>query len=144
MEALDEKLTESIRDRMLASDLEVGAFLSGGIDSSLVVAIASEFTKRLKTFTVKFEGAYDESNLAKLTSQMYSTDHTEIEITMDLKNDIEKILSNYGMPFMDSSAIPSYYVSREAKKHITVVLNGMEQMSCLGDIGVMFLLQIGC
>ena len=109
---------------MLASDLEVGAFLSGGIDSSLVVAIASRFTKRLKTFTVKFEGAYDESHLAKLTSQMYSTDHTEIEITMDLKNDIERILSNYGIPFMDSSAIPSYYVSKEAKKHITVVLNG--------------------
>lgn len=124
LEVLDEKLTKSIKDRMLASDLEVGAFLSGGIDSSLVVAVASQFTKRLKTFTVKFERDHDESHLAKLTSQMYSTDHTEIEITMNLKSDIEKILSNYGMPFMDSSAIPSYYVSREAKRYITVVLNG--------------------
>ena len=76
LEVLEEKLTKSIKDRMLSSDLEVGAFLSGGIDSSLVVAIASQFTKRLKTFTVRFEGVYDEADLAKLTSQMYSTDHT--------------------------------------------------------------------
>jgi len=121
---LDVLLHKSVKDRLLGSDLEVGAFLSGGIDSSLVVAIASEYKKNLKTFTVKFDGAYDESSLARLTAQKYSTTHTELSISMNLKEDIEKILLNYGMPFMDSSAIPSYYVSAEAKKHVTVILNG--------------------
>ena len=121
---LDSLLHTSVKDRLLSSDLEVGAFLSGGIDSSLVVAIASEYKKNLKTFTVKFDGAYDESHLAKLTALKYNTDHTEISISMNLKDDIEKILLNYGQPFMDSSAIPSFYVSQEAKKHVTVILNG--------------------
>ncbi len=124
LESLDETLTKSVEDRLLTSDLEVGAFLSGGIDSSLVVALASKFKKSLKTFTVKFEGGYDESGLAKLTSEMYNTQHREIEISMNLKDDLEDILLAYGEPFMDSSAIPSYYVSREAKKFVTVILNG--------------------
>jgi asparagine synthase (glutamine-hydrolysing) len=59
-----------------------------------------------------------------LTAEKYETDHTEILISMNLKDDIETILCNYGEPFMDSSAVPSYYVSREAKKQVTVVLNG--------------------
>ena len=121
---LDTRLTRSVEDRMLSSDLEVGAFLSGGIDSSLVVAIASQFTNRLKTFTVRFQGAYDECPLARLTAQKYQTDHKEIEVSMNLKKDIETILVNYGEPFMDSSAIPSYYVSKAAKEYVTVVLNG--------------------
>jgi len=124
LDSLESKLDTSVKDRLLSSDLEVGAFLSGGIDSSLIVAIASKHVQKLKTSTVKFKGAYDESHLARLTAQKYATDHHEIEITMDLKNDIEKILTNYGMPFFDSSAIPSYYVSKEAKKHLTVILNG--------------------
>ncbi len=124
IEILEEKILKSIKYRLLSSDLEVGAFLSGGIDSSLIVAMASNYTSKVKTFTVKFEGKYDESSLARLTAQKYCTDHTEIYISMDLKKDIWEILKNYAMPFMDSSAIPSYYVSREAKKHITVVLNG--------------------
>lgn len=121
---VDSLLTKSIESRLLSSDLEVGAFLSGGIDSSLIVAIASKFKEKLKTFTVKFSNGYDESNLAKLTANRYSTEHTEIDISENLKDDIEKILLNYGKPFMDSSAIPSYYVSREAKKYVTVILNG--------------------
>jgi asparagine synthase (glutamine-hydrolysing) len=121
---LDKNLHKSVKDRLLSSDLEVGAFLSGGIDSSLVVAIASQYVNKLKTYTIKFDGAYDESHLAKLTARKYQTEHTELSISMNLKKDIEKILLNYGQPFMDSSAIPSYYVSQEAKKHVTVILNG--------------------
>jgi asparagine synthase (glutamine-hydrolysing) len=124
LEKVDNCLHESIKDRLFSSDLEVGAFLSGGIDSSLIVAIASQYVNQLKTFTVKFEGAFDESKLAKLTASKYKTDHTELSISMNLKDDVEKILLNYGEPFMDSSAIPSYYVSREARKHVAVVLNG--------------------
>ena len=124
MEELDKRLHKSIQDRLLSSDLEVGAFLSGGIDSSLIVAIASEYQKNLKTFTVKFDGAYDESFLAKLTADKYDTEHHTISIDINVRDDIEKILYNYGMPFMDSSAVPSYYVSQEAKKYVTVILNG--------------------
>lgn len=124
LKALDDALHKSIKDRMMASDIEVGAFLSGGIDSSLIVAIASEYTEKLKTFTVKFEGAYDESALARITAHQYQTEHYEINISMNLKDDIEKIVQSYGEPFMDSSAIPSYYVAKEAKKYVSVVLNG--------------------
>ncbi|MBI90193.1 MAG: asparagine synthase (glutamine-hydrolyzing) [Candidatus Marinimicrobia bacterium] len=124
LKEVDLLLHRSIKNRLFSSDLEVGAFLSGGIDSSLVVAIGSEYVDKLKTFTVKFDGAYDESSLAMLTAEKYNTDHTEIPISINLQNDIEDILLNYGEPFMDSSCIPSYYVSREAKKYVTVVLNG--------------------
>jgi asparagine synthase (glutamine-hydrolysing) len=118
-------LHQAVRRRLESSDLEVGAFLSGGIDSGLVTAIASEYTSKLKTFTVSFSGAYNEAPLAKLVADRYKTDHTEIEVSFsNLQNDLETILSNYGEPFFDSSAIPSYYVSREAKKHLTVILNG--------------------
>ena len=124
IEEVEHSLKKSIQSRLLSSDLEVGAFLSGGIDSSLIVGIASSYLTKLKTFTVKFEGAYDESKLARMTASKYDTEHHEVQIQMNLKNDIENILLSYGQPFMDSSAIPSYYVSREAKKHVTVILNG--------------------
>jgi asparagine synthase (glutamine-hydrolysing) len=121
---LNNILHRSIKDRLLSSDLEVGAFLSGGIDSSLIVAIASEYTSKLKTFTVKFDGSFDESHLSRMTANKYNTDHYELNIGLKLRDDVDKILLSYGEPFMDSSAIPSYYVSAEAKKHVSVVLNG--------------------
>jgi len=122
---VDELLHLSVKRRIESSDLEVGAFLSGGIDSGLVTAIASQYTEGLKTFTVAFEGAYNEAPLAKLVADKYGTEHSEVTISFDnLKDDIEKIILNYGEPFFDSSAIPSYYVSQEAKKHLTVILNG--------------------
>jgi asparagine synthase (glutamine-hydrolysing) len=121
----DEYLHKAVKRRIESSDLEVGSFLSGGIDSGIITAIASEYNNNLKTFTVSFEGEYDEAPLAKLVAQKYNTHHTEIKISFhNLRNDLEKILSNYGEPFFDSSAIPAYYVSREAKKHVTVILNG--------------------
>ncbi|MFN2458531.1 MAG: asparagine synthase (glutamine-hydrolyzing) [Chitinophagaceae bacterium] len=122
---IDEFLHKAIKDRVEASDLEVGSFLSGGIDSGIVTAIASKYKSSLKTFTVSFEGAYNEAPLAKLVAEKYETQHTEISLSFDnLKNDLGKILINYGEPFADDSAIPSYYVSKEAKKHLTVILNG--------------------
>ena len=125
IEYVDDMLRTAIKRRLLSSDLEVGSFLSGGIDSGLVTAIASEMTDNLKTFTVSFDGTYDEAPLAKLVSDRYGTNHTEIPISFDnLKYDVENIISNYGEPFFDSSAIPSYYVSKSAKEHLTVILNG--------------------
>jgi asparagine synthase (glutamine-hydrolysing) len=124
-EKVDGYLNLSVKRRVESSDLEVGSFLSGGIDSGLVTAIASRYNNSLKTFTVSFAGEYDEAPLARLVAERYQTNHTEIKISFDdLKADLEKIISNYGEPFFDSSAIPSYYVSREAKKFVTVILNG--------------------
>lgn len=122
---IDRLIHEAVKRRVHSSDLEVGSFLSGGIDSGLVSAIAKEYNSSLKTFTVSFDGEYNEAPLAKLVAERYKTSHHEIQISFDsLLSDVEKILYNYGEPFFDSSAIPSYYVSREAKKHLTVILNG--------------------
>ncbi|CAN5267159.1 asparagine synthase (glutamine-hydrolyzing) [soil metagenome] len=125
MERTDSYLHSAVKRRIESSDLEVGSFLSGGIDSGLVTAIAANYNNHLKTFTVSFEGEYDEAPLARLVAERYNTQHTEIRISFEnLEQEVEHILCNYGEPFFDSSAIPSYYVSREAKKHVTVILNG--------------------
>ena len=122
---VDGYLDLAVKRRIESSDLEVGCFLSGGIDSGLATAIGSKYKNNLKTFTVAFEGTYDEAPLAKLVAEKYKTNHTEINISFDhLQDDLETILYNYGEPFFDSSAIPSFYVSREAKKHLTVIING--------------------
>jgi len=123
--SLDERLHLSVRRRIDSSDLEVGAFLSGGIDSGLITAIAARYCPQLRTFTVSLPGAYDESALAAQVAGRYQTRHTTIPISFEgLESDFTKIVGAYGEPFFDSSAIPSYYVSREARKYITVVLNG--------------------
>jgi len=125
LQKVDTLLHIGIKRRVESSDLEVGSFLSGGIDSALITAIASQYTNSIKTFTVSFTGEYDEAPLAKLVADRYQTNHTEIKINFDtLKDDLEDVIANYGEPFFDSSAIPSYYVSAAARKHLTVILNG--------------------
>lgn len=125
LSTVDSLLHLAVKRRVESSDLEVGSFLSGGIDSGLVTAIASQYNQSLKTFTVSFNGEYDEAPLARLVAKKYKTQHQEIKIGFDnLADDIEMIIANYGEPFFDSSAIPSYYVSQAAKKHLTVILNG--------------------
>jgi asparagine synthase (glutamine-hydrolysing) len=119
-------LRNSIKRRLETSDLDVGIFLSGGIDSGIITAIASEFSGNpLKTITMKFEKEYDESTLAKLVSNKYQTHHIECDINFNNIPDlVEKIIPLYGEPYIDASAIPSYLVAQEAKKHLTVCLNG--------------------
>ncbi len=125
IEKLEGILNTAVNRRINSSDLDVGAFLSGGIDSGLVTAIAAKHKPALKTFTVRIPGSYDESALAQTVADKYHTQHTVVDISFDnLQDDIEKILINYGEPFCDSSAIPSYYVAKAAKEHVTVVLNG--------------------
>ena len=125
MACVEDSLRVCVKRRLESSSIEVGSFLSGGSDSSLVVAIASEFCPSLQTCTVAFEGMYDESPLAALVAEKYHTRHSVLHIdTKCLADDIEGILRAYGRPFMDSSAIPSYYVAKEAKKHVSVILNG--------------------
>ncbi|TLD82884.1 asparagine synthase (glutamine-hydrolyzing) [Helicobacter sp. MIT 11-5569] len=118
-------LKQSIQNRIDSSDLEVGAFLSGGIDSSLIVALSAQITPKLRTFTVSFENSsFDETHLAQITAKRYDTLHTTLKISTNLKDDVPKILQNYGRPFFDSSAIPSFYVAKAAKEHLSVILNG--------------------
>jgi asparagine synthase (glutamine-hydrolysing) len=124
LQQLDHYLKKSVQDRLMTSDVEVGVFLSGGIDSNLIAAMAAQVKPNIKTFTVKFDGLYDESALARLTANKYGTDHIELNVSSNLKNDIENILCAYGEPFMDSSAIPSYYVSKAASSYVKVVLGG--------------------
>lgn len=122
---LDNKLQQGVKCRLESSDLEVGSFLSGGIDSGLVTAMAAQLHPKLKTFTVSFQGAYNEAPLAKLVANKYGTTHHEIAIKFDhLLQDVEEIIAQYGEPFFDNSAIPSWYVSKEAAAHLTVILNG--------------------
>lgn len=125
LEKTETLIESSIHRRLTLSDVEVGSFLSGGIDSGLVVALAAPYKPQLKTFTVSFQGTYNEAPLARLVAERYNTNHAEIDISFDgLRNDIEQIIMNYGEPYFDSSAIPSYYVAREARKHVKVILNG--------------------
>lgn len=125
LELLSELIQKSVKERLESSDIEVGTFLSGGIDSGLVTAFAAQHRSGLKTFTVSFDGAYDEGPLAAQVAKHLGTDHQEVRINFDdLSDKITAILSAYGEPFADDSAIPSYYVSEAAKKHLTVILNG--------------------
>lgn len=115
-------------ERQMISDVPIGAFLSGGIDSSTVVALMQEpSSKPIKTFNVKFEEAsYDESPIARAVAKHLGTDHYEIVIpNQTFDEDIFwKIIDHVGFPFPDSSAIPTYLITKEIKKHVTVALSG--------------------
>jgi asparagine synthase (glutamine-hydrolysing) len=108
--------------------VEVGALLSGGIDSSAVVAFAAQHSsKPIMTFTAKFVDAdYDESDIAKEVAVRYGTDHHEVEIPDSAfsMSDSEMIVRHVGEPFIDSSAIPTYLISKYASEHVKVCLTG--------------------
>ncbi|MFN3969042.1 asparagine synthase (glutamine-hydrolyzing) [Flavobacterium sp.] len=125
LEQLDDLFAKAVEKRILSSDFEVGAFLSGGIDSSLVCAFAVKTNPNLKTFTVKMKGGFDESEVASLIAKQLKTSHHELTIDYDsLSDDYEKIVTSYGEPIIDESIIPSYYVAKAASEHVRVILNG--------------------
>ncbi len=118
-------LDDSVRLRMLASDVPVGAFLSGGIDSSAVVALASKYTNKLKTFSIKFSTqSFDESKYARIVADIYKTDHYEFLIEPDLINILPQIAWQYDQPYADSSALPTYYLAQKTSEHVKVALTG--------------------
>ena len=124
--AVLELLRESVRLRAVA-DVPVGAFLSGGIDSGLTVALLSEMTSRpVKTFTIGFgnSGDRDERQLARLVASRYGTDHHECELPPITISAFEDLVHRYGQPFADSSAYPTYAVSKAARESVTVALSG--------------------
>ncbi len=122
---LMQKILDAVRVR-LVSDVPLGAFLSGGMDSSVVVALMSKLMKEpVKTFSIGFhEKAYDEVRYARMVAERFKTDHVEFKVKPDAVDVLPKIVWHYNEPFADSSAIPSYYVSKLAREHVTVVLNG--------------------
>lgn len=122
---LRELVEESVRLRLI-SDVPVGAFLSAGIDSTIVVGTMAKFLdKPVRTFTIGVKGwENDESQAAAETARIFGTNHKAFHVTPNVKEVLPKIVKAYDEPFADSSAIPSYYVSQLARKHVTVALNG--------------------
>ncbi|MEL6944942.1 MAG: asparagine synthase (glutamine-hydrolyzing), partial [Bacteroidota bacterium] len=121
------KLEQAVQ-RQTISDVPIGAFLSGGIDSSTVVALLQKnSSKKISTFNVRFEDeAFDESPIAKKVAEFWDTDHHEITIpNYDFTEDIFwTIIRHVGVPFRDSSAIPTYFVSKAIGQHVKVALSG--------------------
>jgi asparagine synthase (glutamine-hydrolysing) len=124
-ELIREQLLEATRLR-LRSDVPVGAFLSGGVDSSAVVAAMAMQGGRVSTFAIGFDEApYDETRWASEVAQLFDTDHHELRVeprsVLDL---LPRLVWHYGEPFADSSALPSFQLAELTRRHVTVALNG--------------------
>ncbi|MBF0458902.1 MAG: asparagine synthase (glutamine-hydrolyzing) [Nitrospirae bacterium] len=121
-----EKLGEAVGIRM-RSDVPLGALLSGGVDSSAVTALMSRLSsKPVRTFSVGFkEDKYSELRYARIIADKFRTDHTELIVTpVDAEEILPQLAHMYEEPYADSSALPSYYVSKLTREHVTVALNG--------------------
>lgn len=119
-------LKEAVKIR-LYSDVPLGVFLSGGIDSSTVVALMAQVSgsEKVKTFSIGFqEHDYSELKYARKVAEMYSTDHYEFIVKPHALDVLPLLVKRYGEPYADSSCIPTYYVSQQARRYITVALNG--------------------
>ncbi len=118
-------LRESTRLRMI-SEVPLGAFLSGGVDSSTVVALmAQESSQPVKTFSIGFEEQdFSELKYAKMVAEAVGAEYNEFIVNPDALEVLPKLVEHYGEPYADSSAIPTYYVAKETRKSVTVALNG--------------------
>jgi asparagine synthase (glutamine-hydrolysing) len=123
---LVKKMDVAVRERMI-SDVPLGAFLSGGIDSSVIVALASRYTDKLNTFSIGYKDNpfFDETKYARLVAERYKTNHTVFSLTNnDFLEHVYDVLDYIDEPFADSSAIPVYILSKYTKQHVTVSLSG--------------------
>jgi asparagine synthase (glutamine-hydrolysing) len=123
---LKKLLEHSVQQRMIA-DVPLGTFLSGGIDSSIITAIAAQHTKHLNTFSIgyKDEPLFDETYYAQLVAKKYNTNHTVFQLSNDdLFNHLHEVLDYIDEPFADSSALAVNILSMQTKKHVTVALSG--------------------
>jgi asparagine synthase (glutamine-hydrolysing) len=125
IEELRSLLDEAVRVRLVA-DVPLGAFLSGGIDSSTVVGLMARHSSRpVKTFSIGFrEDSFDELSYARLAARHFSTDHHEFVVTPEVCHLVDELIGHFDEPFADSSALPTYVVSKMAREHVTVALSG--------------------
>ena len=125
LEAVEESLRAAVMKRTV-SDVPIGAFLSAGVDSGLVVAfLAQGSAAPVRTFTVTLPGQeMDEGPLARSVAERYGTRHTEITLGAQDLGALPEIVEAFGEPFADSSAVPTWFISREIRKHVKVVLSG--------------------
>ena len=125
VDRLEELLEDSVR-RQLVADVPVGILLSGGVDSSLVTAMAVRATPRVKTFTVRFPGyhRYDETEHARLISRHFGTEHLELDAADASVEILPRLARQFDEPMVDSSMIPTYLVCRLIREHCTVALGG--------------------
>jgi asparagine synthase (glutamine-hydrolysing) len=125
VEGLRSVLRDAVRSHLM-SEVPLGAFLSGGVDSSLVVGLMAEASSRpVRTFSIGFDVAqYDELEYARTVARHFATDHHEFVVKPDALAIIDDLISHFDEPFGDSSAIPTWYVSEMARRHVTVVLSG--------------------
>jgi len=125
LERLEHLLAEAVRIRMIA-DVPLGALLSGGVDSSTIVALMARATsKPVKTFSIGFRDAeFNEAPFARVVAQTFGTEHHELILDPDVLNTVEHLSSSVDEPFGDSSMLPTYFVCQMARKHVTVALSG--------------------
>lgn len=125
LEQLRQRLSESVRLR-LQSDVPLGAFLSGGIDSSILTALMQrESSDRVKTFSIGFpERDYDESHFARRVADHLGTEHHELRVEPNALELLPKLVWHFDEPFGDSSAIPTYYLAELTRQHVTVAISG--------------------
>jgi asparagine synthase (glutamine-hydrolysing) len=120
---LKQALAAAVKKRLVA-DVPVGAFLSGGIDSSIVAGLMSGF-QPTRTFSISFrEEQFNEIGYAREAARRFKTDHREFEVTADAVAVLPLLVERFGEPFGDASAVPTYYVSRETSRHVKVALSG--------------------
>lgn len=132
-ERVIELLRDAVRVRLM-SDVPLGAFLSGGIDSSAVVALMSEVSgERVKTFSIGFdEKDFSEIAHARRVAERFGTDHHEFVVRPNAIEVLPTLVRHYGEPYADSSAIPTYYLAKMTRQHVTVALNGDGGDECFG------------
>lgn len=125
LEELEARLAEAVRIRLI-SDVPLGALLSGGVDSSLVVAfMVRASTRPVKTFSVAFsKGDFNEAQHARSVAERFGTDHHELRVEPDIAQTLHDLTRSLEEPFGDSSMVPTYYISRLAREHVTVALSG--------------------
>ena len=125
VQALGGVLQDAVRSHMV-SDVPLGAFLSGGVDSSAVVGMMARASSRpVQTFSIGFDDPeFDELEYARIVAQHFGTDHHEFVVRPDGLSILDDLIGHFDEPFADSSAIPTWYVSEIARRHVTVVLSG--------------------